>query len=84
MVNASRTSTQPVGVRQWVTRVLVPASYARDTGTLIPNGPSRNAPASRSSNAPNTLGESKRGTHNQSTVPSAATNAPVWQLDKNA
>ena len=33
---------------------------------------------------PEHTGESKRGTHNQSTVPSAATNAPVWQLDKNA
>jgi hypothetical protein len=28
------------------------------------------------------LGESKRGTHSQSTVPSGATSAPVWQLER--
>jgi hypothetical protein len=33
---------------------------------------------------PNTLGESKRGTQSQSTVPSGATSAPVWQLERNA
>ena len=47
------------------------------SGTLMPNGPSRNAPAPRSSSVPNTLGESKRGTHSQS----GATSAPVWQSD---
>ena len=50
----------------------------------MPNGPSRNAPAWRSSRLPNTLGESKRGTHSQSTAPSGATSAPVWQFDRNA
>ena len=50
----------------------------------MPNSPSRKAPASRSSSAPNTLGESNRGTHSQSTVPSAATSAPVWQLERKA
>src|SRR5215510_6238704 len=30
------------------------------------------------------LGESKAGTHNQSTAPSGATSAPVWQLERNA
>ncbi len=50
----------------------------------MPNGPSRNTPASRSSSAPNTLGESNRGTHSQSTPPSAATSAPVWQSDRKA
>ena len=50
----------------------------------MPNGPSRKAPASRSSSAPNTLGESNRGTHSQSMVPSAATSAPVWQLERKA
>ena len=48
------------------------------------NGPNRNVPASRSSRLPNTLGASKRGTHNQSTEPSGATSAPVWQSDRKA
>ena len=61
----------------------MPASYTRCVGTLIPNGPKRNVPASRSSRLPNTLGESKRGTHSQSTPPSGATSAPVWQSDRN-
>ncbi len=50
----------------------------------MPNGPNRNAPASRSKRLPKTLAESKRGTHNQSTAPSGATSAPVWQSDRNA
>ncbi len=54
----------------------------RAAGTLIPNGPKRKLPAWRSSSMPNTLGESKRGTHSQSTAPSGATRAPVWQLDR--
>src|SRR5437588_9787478 len=56
----------------------------RAVGTLIPKGPKRNAPAARSSSDPNTLGESNRGTHNQSIAPSGATRAPVWQSDRNA
>ena len=48
----------------------------------MPNGPKRNVPASRSSRLPNTLGESNRGTHSQSTPPSGATSAPVWQSDR--
>ena len=47
----------------------------------MPNGPNRKRPASRSSRLPKTLGESKRGTQSQSTAPSGATSAPVWQLD---
>src|SRR6476620_1163660 len=47
-------------------------------------GPKRKLPACRSSRLPNTLGESKRGTHNQSTAPSGAINAPVWQSDRKA
>src|SRR5437763_1286673 len=49
----------------------------------MPEGPSRNAPPSRSSSEPNTAGESNRGTHSQSTEPSGATSAPVWQFDRN-
>ena len=30
------------------------------------------------------LGESNAGTHNQSTDPSGATSAPVWQSERNA
>ena len=50
----------------------------------MPNGPKRKLPASRSSRLPKTLGESNRGTHSQSTEPSGATNAPVWQSDRKA
>src|SRR5689334_18211806 len=50
----------------------------------MPNGPKWNDPASRSSRLPKMLGESKLGTHNHSTLPSRATSAPVWQLDRNA
>src|SRR3954452_12785080 len=50
----------------------------------MPNGPSRNAPPSRSSSDPKTLGESKRGTHSQSIAPSGAIRAPVWQFERNA
>ena len=41
-------------------------------------------PAWRSSRFPNTLGESNRGTQSQSTEPSGATSALVWQLDRKA
>ena len=50
----------------------------------MPYGPNRNEPAPRSSRFPNALGESKAGTHSQSTEPSGATSAPVWQFDRNA
>src|SRR3954451_19599365 len=50
----------------------------------MPNGPSLNDPASRSSSDPNTLGESKLGTQSQSSDPSGATSAPVWQFDRKA
>jgi hypothetical protein len=83
-VSASRTATQPVDVVQVVSSVLVPGSYMRAVGTLIPNGPNRNAPASRSSSVPNTEGASKRGTHSQSIAPSGATSAPVWQSERKA
>jgi hypothetical protein len=84
MVRASRTTTQPLGVCQVVSNTFVPGSYLRAAGTLMPKGPSRNEPASRSSRLPNTLGESKLGTHSQSTAPSGATRAPVWQSDRKA
>ena len=50
----------------------------------MPKGPSRNAPAPRSSRLPNTLGESKRGMQSQSIAPSDAISAPVWQSERNA
>ena len=50
----------------------------------MPKGPSRKLPAPRSSSEPNTLAESKRGTHSQSIAPSGATSAPVWQSERNA
>ncbi len=58
--------------------------YARAVGWLIPNGAKRKKPAPRSSRLPNTLGESKLGTHSQSIAPSGATSAPVWQFERNA
>src|SRR5690606_40595767 len=50
----------------------------------MPYGPNRKPPASRSSRLPKTLGESNRGRHSQSTEPSGATKAPVWQSERNA
>src|SRR6185437_3388745 len=50
----------------------------------MPYGANRKKPAWRSSTLPNTLGASKDGTHSQSTAPSGATRAPVWQFDRNA
>jgi len=82
IVSASRTISQPPGVFQVVRIVFVPGSYTRAVGTLIPNGPIRKLPAWRSSSAPKMLGESKLGTQSQSTEPSGATSAPVWQFDR--
>jgi len=84
IVSASRTISQPPGTCHVVSSVLVPASYSREEGTLIPNGPSRKNPAARSSSVPKTLGASKLGTHSQSIAPSGATSALVWQSDRNA
>ena len=41
MVSASRISTHPDGVCHVVTSTLVPGSYARDVGTLMPYGANR-------------------------------------------
>ena len=59
-------------------------TYVRAMGALMPNGANRNVPAVRSSNVPKMLGESKRGTHSQSTAPSGQTSAPVWQSERKA
>ena len=77
IVNASCTNNHPPGVCHVVVITFVPGTYDRCVGTLIPYGPNRNDPAPRSNKFPNTLGESNDGTHNQSTDPSGATNAPV-------
>ncbi len=53
-------------------------------GWWIPYGPKRNVPASRSMRLPKMLGASNAGTHSQSTEPSGATSAPVWQSERNA
>src|SRR3954454_5830823 len=50
----------------------------------MPYGANRKYPAPRSRRLPKTLGLSNRGTHNQSTEPSAATSAPVWQSERKA
>ena len=75
---------QPLPVPQLVSSTIVPGRYWRAAGTLMPSGPSRNVPASRSSIAPNTLGESTRGRHIHSTAPVGPTSATVSQSDRNA
>ena len=84
IVSASWTSSQPAGVCQVVVMTFVPGTYIRAVGWLIPYGPNRNDPAPRSSRLPNALGASNAGTQSQSTDPSGATRAPVWQFDRNA
>jgi len=84
MVNASRTSSQPLGVCQVVSNTFVPGIYVRDVGTFMPYGPKRKYPEPRSSRLPKTLGLSNLGTQSQSTEPSGATRAPVWQFERNA
>ena len=83
IVIASRTTIHPDGVIHVVSRIIVPGSYRLVPGTDVPYGPSRNPPARRSNSAPNTLGESNRGMHIHSIVPSGATSAPVWQSERN-
>ncbi len=48
----------------------------------MPDGPSLNEPASRSSSAPNTLGESIRGRQSHSIAPLGATSAVVSQSER--
>lgn len=50
----------------------------------MPNGAKRKKPASRSSRLAKMLAESKLGTQSQSTAPSGAISAPVWQLERKA
>src|SRR4051794_13697575 len=74
--------TQPVGVPQLVSRIIVPGRYRRAAGTSTSAGPNRKPPASRSRIAPKTLGESTRGRHNHSTHPLGATRANDSQSDR--
>src|ERR1700704_2158029 len=83
MSRRSRTISQPVFVPQLVSSTLVPGRYRRAVGTLVSAGPSRKPPAPRSSNAPNTLGESERGRHNHSMLPAGSTSAVDSQSDRN-
>ena len=84
MTRASRTITQPVWVCQVVSRIRLPGRYRRAAGTDTPYGPSRKWPAPRSRIAPNTLGESGRGTHNHSTAPAEEIRQVFSQSDRNA
>ncbi len=84
MTRASRTIIQPVGVYQVVSGTSEPARYRRWADTNVWAGPSRKNPAERSSRRPNTLGESARGRHIPSTLPSGATRAVRSQSDRNA
>src|SRR3954470_3360771 len=76
--------TQPVGVPQLVSRIIVPGRYRRAAGTSTSAGPNRKPPASRSRIAPKTLGESRRGRPSHSTFPDGAMSAGTPQSDRNA
>ncbi len=82
MTKRSRTTIQPVGVLQLVSRIMVPGRYRRAAGIIRSAGPNRKKPASRSSRAPKTLGESTRGKHSHSTLPPGATSAWFSQSDR--
>src|SRR5690349_4508230 len=84
MSRQSRTITQPVGVPQLVSRIIVPGRYRRAAGTFASAGPNRKPPASRSRIAPNTLGPSILGRHIHSTLPLGATSAVTSQSERNA
>ena len=76
--------TQPVGVPQLVSRIIVPGRYRRAAGTRASAGPNRKPPASRSRIAPKIDGPSIRGRHIHSTLPLGATSAVTSQSDRNA
>ncbi|BDH58274.1 hypothetical protein MTP03_32130 [Tsukamurella sp. PLM1] len=84
MTSASRTMSQPVEVCHVVSSMRLPGRYRRSTGTSTPYGARRNDPAPRSRIAPNTLGESGRGMHIHSTVPSRAIRHVFSQSERNA
>ena len=76
MSSTSRTMTQPVRVPQVVSSTIVPGQVA--AAGRAPSwsaGPRRKPPASRSSIAPKTRGQSIRGRHIHSTLPLGATSA---------
>jgi len=75
---------QPSPQSQLVSRTIVPGRYRRSAGTVMSSGPRRNHPASRSSSAPNTLGQSIRGRHIHSMEPPGATSAVTSLSDRNA
>ena len=66
----------------WSRAPACPADSAPRRERSRPAGPSRKPPASRSSIAPNTLGESNRGRHIHSTLPLGAISAQVSQSDR--
>ena len=72
------------GVFHVVRITLVPGSYIARRGHVDAVGAKPELPASRSSRLPNELGESNAGAHSQSTEPSGAISAPVWQSERNA
>ena len=75
---------QPEPVPQLVSSTIVPGQVAPRRRDLDRVRPEPELPASRSSIAPNTLGESTRGRHIHSTAPLGATSATVSQSDRNA
>src|SRR6266851_5660422 len=73
--------TQPSPQSQLVSRTIVPGRYRRSAGTVTSSGPSRKLPASRSSIAPKTDGQSRRGRHIHSMPPLGATSAVTSQSE---
>src|SRR2546430_2785171 len=81
---ASRTISQPVRVRQVVSRTSVPGRYRLPAGTWTPVGPKEKLPAPRSRIAAKTLGLSGRGRHIHSTRPLGAIRQLTSQSDRKA
>jgi hypothetical protein len=80
----SSTSPTPSAVMNRVIRMAVSGKYSCLTTQSSFSGAIRKCPPrSRSSSEPNTLGESNRGQHHQSTVPSVLTNAAVCRFPIN-
>ncbi len=76
----STSSPTPASVMNRVTRTAVSGKYSCLLVNTSTVGRIRKCPPfSWSSNAPKTLGESKRGAQNQSTEPSVLTSALVWR-----
>src|SRR3990170_2111915 len=81
----SMTSASPLAVTQRVTRMKVSGRYERLVAVTSPDGANSQRPwCSSPSTAPKVDGESNRGRHSQSMLPSLPTSAAVWQSPMSA